>query len=383
MIGQQRRVHLLVLLMAVLFVVPHAHAQEQPATSVVDSVRATVVKTDRVMVDGQDEVTYTLKLLSGPQKGQEVVSGGEGGAILVNGVIYQPGDQVVVAVIDKYDGSTGYIIQEYHRLNSLWWLIGAFVLVVIWFSRWRGVRSLVGLALSFTIIIGWIVPRITNGDNPILVTIIGSTVILVAGFLLTEGRSRLTAAAMVGTVGTMLLIGGLSVAAVSIASLNGMTGDETLYLENAIGRSIDLRGLLLAGIIIGTLGILDDIAVSQAATVGELWTANPRLTRRQVYQAAMRVGRSHLVAIINTLTLAYAGSALPLLVLFNSSAQPWTSIVNSEIVATEIVRSIIGSIGLILALPLSTLAAVLLNVRGTHGHDHGHTHASSIIPRSS
>ncbi len=355
-----------------IFLSGYVYAQEQPATSISENVRARIVKTETQTVDGQEQITYTLKILSGSKKGQEVTSGGDGGAVIVNGVFFKPGDKVYVVVIDKFDGSTGYIIQDHDRLSSLWWLVGLFVLVVIWFSRWRGLRSLIGLGLSFAIIIGWIVPRIAAGHNPVTTTILGSTVILVAGFLLTEGRTRLTLAAMTGTVVTMLFIGALSVWATSFSKLSGISSEETLYLQNATGRDIDLHGLLLAGIIIGTLGILDDIAVSQAAAVGELWSANPKLKRRQVYQAAMRIGRSHLVAIINTLTLAYAGSALPLMVLFNSGSQPWQSIVNSELVATEIVRSVIGSIGLILALPISTLAAVLLNVRGTHGHTHTH-----------
>jgi uncharacterized membrane protein len=332
--------------------------------------QATVLATDRRTVEGQDIVRYTLRLTSGPDKGQAVVSGDEQGAVIMNGIIFQPGDHVIVAVIDKVDGTKGYVIQDYERRSSLWVLVALFVIVVIWFSRWRGVRSLISLALSFVVIIGWIVPRIAAGHNPVSTTILGSTVILVVGFLLTEGRSRLTAAAMTGTVATMMLIGGLSVWATKFALLSGVSSEETFYLQSATGRPIDVHGLLLAGIIIGTLGILDDIAVSQAAAVGELWSANPKLSRGQVYQAAMRIGRSHLVAIINTLTLAYAGSALPLLVVFHSSTQPWGITVNSETVATEIVRSIIGSIGLILALPLSTLAAVVLNVRGTHGHHH-------------
>lgn len=368
----QTLIVLLMMVMTSVFSLPiPSYAQEAQTTTAVDRLeRARVVNVQRVTVDGQEQVTYQLHMLTGPQAGQEVTSGGDGGAILVNGVVFRPGDKVFVTVINKYDGSTGYVIQDYDRRASLWWLVGLFVLIVIWFSRWRGVRSLLGLALSFTIIIGWIVPRIAQGSNPVLVTILGSSAILITGFFLTEGLSRLTAAAVVGTVCTMVLIGVLSFWAIGWSTLSGISSEETLYLQNATGRSIDLHGLLLAGIIIGTLGILDDIAVSQAATVGELWVANPKLTRRKVYQGAMRVGRTHLVAIINTLTLAYAGSALPLLVLFSSGTQPWMTIVNSELVATEIVRSIIGSVGLILALPISTLAAVWLRVQGTHGHTH-------------
>jgi len=134
--------------------------------------------------------------------------------------------------------------------------------------------------------------------------------------------------------------------------------------------------LLLAGIIIGTLGILDDIAVSQVAAVGELRRANGTMPKRGIYHAAMRVGRSHLSAIINTLIMAYAGTALPLLVLLHVNGNAAGTVINSELIATEIVRAVVGSLGLVLAMPIATLVAVWFNVKSTHPVDEpgGHLH---------
>jgi len=336
---------------------------------------AVIVDVQTRQEEGETLFQYTVRWLADPDKGQEVIIGDNEVITATEGKQYRAKQKVFVATIDHIDGTTRYLIVDQDRRGGILWLLGIFVLAVAWFSRWQGIRSLVGLALSLVVIVGWIVPRIATGAAPVPTTLLGSAVVLIVGFLLTEGWSRLTAAALIGTIVTMLVIGGASVAAISIAGLTGNASEETFFLQSITGLSIDLRGLLLAGIIIGTLGILDDIAISQGATVGELRRANPLYTRRQLYQAAMRVGRSHLVAIINTLTFAYAGSALPLLVLFHSGQQSWSSALNSEMIASEIVRSIVGSLGLILALPISTLMAVVLNVRSTHQEsEHGHHH---------
>lgn len=353
-----------------LVTAPAALAQSGDATSLGLPDRAVVLRSETRTVDGQQQVVYEIRFTSGAAKGRTVTIGETSGALLSNGQIFPVGADVYVSSIQKIDGTTQYLINDYDRRSGMWWLVAIFVAAVVWFSRWRGTRSLLSLAFSLFVIIGWIVPLIATGSNPVTVTIFGSAAILIVGFLLTEGWSRLTLAAAVGTTVTMAVIGGLSAWAIALTRLTGNASEEAFYLQGLGAANIDLRGLLLAGIIIGTLGILDDMAVSQAATVGELRRANPRLTNRQLYQSALHVGRTHLAAIINTLTLAYAGSALPLLVLFNANPQPASLTLNGENIATEIVRSVVGSLGLILALPITTAGAVLLKVNSSAGHPH-------------
>lgn len=364
---------IVIFLLSVFFVTPvvvraqsegQSVDQEPPRTAVILSATASIG------ADGQSSTIYRAKLLDQPNKGQEIIIGDDESASVVGNHTYVVGDKVVLTVIHHISGTDRYFIYDNDRRQSLLWLVAIFIAAITWFSRWRGVRSLISLAFSFVVIIGWIVPMIVQGDNPVFVTLVGSTAVLMVGFLLNDGFHRSTLAAGAGTVLTMIIIGGLSFWAINFSQLTGTSTEETLYLQNIINGTIDLRGLLLAGIIIGTLGILDDIAISQVAMVGELWHANPRMKRWEVYRAAMRVGQSHMAAIVNTLVLAYAGSALPLLVLFSGAQQSGQFILNGELIATEIVRSIIGSLGLVLALPITTAMAVWLRVK-THGHTYG------------
>ncbi len=182
-------------------------------------------------------------------------------------------------------------------------------------------------------------------------------------------------AAAAGVVVTMLAIGALSQWSISFTHLTGGASEEAFSLQNIGVGKINVRGLLMAGFIIGTLGILDDIAVSQVATVAELRRSNSRQSGRAVYQAAMRVGRSHMAAITNTLVLAYVGVSLPLLVLFQAGQTAPGLVLNSELVATEIVRSVVGSLGLVLAVPLTTAIAVWFKVKSDHPHEALHEHA--------
>jgi len=322
---------------------------------------------DRLMTSG--EMTYQVKL----QDGQTVTVGDNESVSTAAGRSFFPGDRVVVTVYRDIDGLTRYLLADHARGDALLWVVGLFLVAIWWFTRSRGLRSLVSLGVSLVMLILWVVPSIANGSNPVVITLIGASLILAITLLWTEGLTRMTAAALGGTVGAMMVTGFLSAWAISFTKLSGLGSEEAFALGSiGLSRSIDLSGLLLAGILVGILGVLDDVAVAQAATVAELRHANPTLTNRALYQAAMRVGRSHLVAIINTLALAYAGTALPLLVLFRLSDQPFGMIVSSELVATEIVRTVLGSIGLLLAVPLTTILAVILQVRPHSSASHSH-----------
>lgn len=356
------------------FVAPVSAQTEEEATTESLPQKAVVTEKKSTTIDGETRDVYSVRFQAGAQKGQ-VVDIGDNETVPVIGVkSYRVGDRVLVSSINHIDGSVKYLITDYDRRNGLLWLVGAFMVGVIWLSRWRGVRSLVGLAFSYIVIVLWIVPLIAQGFQPVTVTLAGASAILLISFFVTEGFGRHTFAAATGTVAAMLIIGVLSLVAMNFTHLTGASSEEAFYLQTD-PNPIDVRGLLLAGIIIGTIGLLDDIAISQVATVGELRRANPRLSGRQLYSAALRVGRSHLGAIVNTLLLAYTGSALPLLVLFSQGQNPAGFVINGEIVATEIVRAIVGSIGIILAVPITTALAVWFKVVSQHPIEEEHHHA--------
>lgn len=339
-------------------------------------IRAVVVRSEPAPTDDKTRI-YTVKILEGANKGTVVTIGDDEIVPSVGYTVFRPGDRVVLGVIEKVDDGTSYIINDYERRSSLLWLAVLFITAVVWFNRWRGVRSLVGLAFSYLIIIGWIVPQIVAGHDPVRTAIAGGAVTLIATLMLTEGWKRSMWAAAAGVVATMLVIGLLSQWSITFTHLTGGASEEAFSLQNMRLGNINVRGLLMAGFIIGTLGILDDIAVSQVAIVAELRRSNPRQSGRSVYQAALRVGRSHMSAIINTLVLAYVGTSLPLLVLFQAGQAEPGLVLNSELVATEIVRSIVGSLGLVLAVPLTTAIAVWFNVKSTHPHEAIHEHAAT------
>lgn len=353
---------------AATFTLIGAAAAQTPdsQSDIAEPYPAVINKSTPLSSNADDGQRYEVKFLRGPERGKTVTIDDTPSTVSVGFVTYQPGEKVLVAKLTKIEGDVQYLITDYERRGRVWIVVGLFALAVIWFSRWRGLRSLIGLLSSYLVIIYWIVPRIVDGHDPVVATIIGSTVILLVSLFVTEGWKRESQAAAIGMVVTMLATGLLSAWAIGFTHLTGGGSEEAFILQSQGFGTIDIRGLLLSGFIIGTLGILDDLAIAQVATVAELRRANRTMPNRTVYEAALRVGRSHLSAIVNTLVLAYAGSALPLLVLFSAGQAPLGDVVNSEVVATEMVRSAIGSLGLVLAMPLTTLVAVWFGVRSGH-----------------
>jgi uncharacterized membrane protein len=219
----------------------------------------------------------------------------------------------------------------------------------------------VGLSFTFAVILGFVIPAILDGKPPLAVAIVGCAAIVLVVLYLTHGIGRATTVAVAGTVVSLLLTGLLAVAAVEAMALAGAGDDSSFALGQLHG--VDLRGLLLAGILIGSLGVLDDVTVTQAATVQELAAANPGYGTGQLYSAAIRVGRAHIASVINTIVLAYAGASLPLLVLVVALDDPVGQVLSDQLVATELVRSAVGTIGLIAAVPITTAAAALVAQR--------------------
>ncbi len=274
--------------------------------------------------------------------------------------IYHSGDKVLVVASYDDQENVFFYITDYVRNNSLLGLAGFFILTLLIVGRWKGFRSLLSLALSFLIIVKFILPQILTGANPVIITLFGSLVILLIIIYLTEGFCIRSHVAVVSVFIGLALTLFLSQLFVSLTKLTGIISDEAMFLISFGGQSINFQGLLLAGIIIGFLGALDDVVISQVASVEQLAKTDTFLNKKELFKRAYQIGISHISSMSNTLFLAYAGVSLPLLILFisgQSAFSSWSQIANNEIIATEIVRALVGSIGLILAVPISTFIA--------------------------
>lgn len=240
---------------------------------------------------------------------------------------------------------------------GLWVLALAFALTLIAFGRWRGLTSLAGLAVTFVVLLFFVVPAILAGEPPLVVALVASSAIMLTVLYLTHGFSPSTTVAVVGTVLSLALTGLLAAVTVRALHLTGITDTETMSVQ--LTHNIDMQGLLLAGIVIGSLGILDDVTVTQAVTVQELSRANPQYRPRELYRAANRVGRSHIGSVVNTIILAYAGASLPLFIVVVADNPALDSVATSPFVAQEIARSIVATLGLVAAVPITTSLAAL------------------------
>ncbi len=273
------------------------------------------------------------------------------------------GDEVVLA----YSGAeatdpSSYQLRDFQRGVPLLLLGVLFAGAVLLLGRWQGLASLAALGISFAVIIVFVLPAILAGRSPLLVAIAAAGLIMFIALYVTHGFSARTSVAVLGTMVSLGLIGVLSAVFSAAADLTGLDTD-TSTLIGALGEGIDARGLLLAGIVIGALGVLDDVTVAQASAVWELRRANPALTWRELYAAGLRIGRAHVGSAVNTLVLAYAGAALPLLLLSSLADVGLSPILQSQDVAQEIVRTLAGSIGIVAAVPLTTLLAAVVAVR--------------------
>lgn len=271
----------------------------------------------------------------------------------------------------------GYSFYDFQRGTPMLVLALAFVVIVVLFARLRGALSLVGLGFSLALVLLFVVPAILDGKSPLAVAIVGSLAVALITIPLAHGGGPKTLAALLGTAASLLLTALLALIFTKAAHLTGFSSEEATFLQLA-GANLSLEGLLLAGMVIAALGVLDDVTVSQASTVLALRSANPTLRFRQLFAVAQRVGRDHVSATVNTLVLAYVGASLPVLLIFSSSDLGLGEALSTEIVAKEVVATLVGSIGLISAVPLTTALAALLALgeepEALAGLEHGHSH---------
>jgi uncharacterized membrane protein len=297
----------------------------------------------------------TVRPDEGPDAGHEVqvpMPDGPGAPVV------RAGDQVVLSVVsDPGDPSRlQYGIADHQRGVPLLMLGALFVIVVVGFGLRRGLASLAGLAACFGLLVAFVLPAIISGQSPLLVAVVGAAAVMFVIMYLVHGISVRTSVSILGILGALVITGLLGVLATAATHLTGFVGDDELTLFHSL-PGLDLRGVLLAGIIIGSLGVLDDVSISQAATVGELARTDPTRSRWQLYRSGIRVGRAHVASVVNTLVLAYAGASLPLLLLIATSTGDLGSVLTSQGIAQEMVRSIVATIGLIAAVPLTTALA--------------------------
>jgi uncharacterized membrane protein len=284
---------------------------------------------------------------------------------------FRVGEVVVLNYLPDSEPVFQYQFADRDRRPLLLAVTAVFALAVVVLGRMRGLAALGGLAASVGVLLVYIVPGILEGASPVVIATIGALAIGFLALYLAHGIRPLTHVALIGTFGALVITVILSAIVVRAARFSGFAGEESLYLT--LVGDIDVRGLLLAGIVLGALGALDDVTVTQASAVWELRRANPELTHSQLFQAGLRVGRDHIASTVNTLLLAYAGAAMPLLLLFALSRQSLSVIANSEVVAVEIVRTLVGSIGLVSAVPLTTwLAARVVHQLDPREIGHGH-----------
>jgi uncharacterized membrane protein len=252
-----------------------------------------------------------------------------------------------------------YQLTDVQRAVPLLALAGIFLVSILALGRLRGALAVVGLGASLVVLVQFLVPALLAGRPPVITAVVGASAVMVVVMLLAHGPSIRTATAMVGTGAALLLTVLLATVFVERAGLSGVSTDEAAFVQAMFG-DVDVRGLLLAGIVIGALGILDDVTITQVSAVYELRAADPRMPRRRLYSSALRVGRDHIAATVNTLLLAYAGASMPLLVIFATSGVGLVDTVTNGIVAEEVVRTLVGSVGLIAAVPITTALAALM-----------------------
>lgn len=312
--------------------------------------------------------TLTIEVLEGADKGRVVTFENDFTQLEEGDVFY------VRHIVGGFDLET-WAVSDPYRLNVLLSIGLIFLVLVFLFGGLQGIRGLASLAGSLVLIFYLLLPGIHGGTSPVLVSLGVASLIILVGSYVTHGVNRTTTAAMLGMVATIVITGIATYFAIDLAQLSGFTSDENVYLNFGTEGRIDMVGLLFGGIMIGLLGVLYDSAIGQAVAVEELFTASKEYTRKQVYLRGLRIGREHIGALVNTLAIAYVGASLPLLLLLKQSTASPLYLLNSEIFATEIIRILMSSIGIILAVPVTTLIATYL-LKGTRPSGH-HAHAHS------
>lgn len=299
-----------------------------------------------------------LTLTSGARRGQ-IVTVEHRVQTYAGGQPLLPGDLVYMRATPGQGQAIIYELLTPSRWPALVGLGLVLAALVLGVGRGRGLAALIGLGLSFLVIFAFVLPRLEAGHDPFWVSLAAAALAMPPGYLLAHGPNLKTGVALLGSLLGIVVTGLLAVGAVAITGLTGYAAEEAGFLQALSGGGWDVRGLLLAGMMVGVLGVLDDITVAQAGTVQQLHHANPTLRWRDLYNRAMHVGQDHIASMVNTLALVYAGASLPLLILLRDASAPLGYLLSQELIAEEIVRMLVTSCGLVAAVPVTTALAAL------------------------
>jgi uncharacterized membrane protein len=275
------------------------------------------------------------------------------------------GDEIVLQADQGAEGGPTYSFSDYARTTPMVVLAIAFVLVVGAVARLRGLRALVGLAVAFVVLLKFMLPALLAGSSPTWVTLVGSSAIMFVVLYLAHGFSARTTTALLGTLFGLALTAVLGAVAVGVSRLTGFSSEATVQLQQ-LDPTLDFSGLVIAGLVVAGLGILNDVTITQASAIWQLHEVDPELSGRELYRRGMAIGRDHIASTVYTLVFAYAGVALPLLLLFDINRQPAGVVLTGSLVAEEVIRALVGGIALVLAVPVTTaIGAVVARASGT------------------
>ncbi len=339
-------------------------SQDKNSSSSEITYEAQIIKIDEekpvvVMGNKQTYQKLELKITKGPEK-DKIITVENGNLPLANVVKYKLHDRVSVSVEKDLSGNNIYNINDFIRTDSLLLLLIIFIVITIIIARFKGLTSILSMGITFGVIFKFILPQILNGQNPIIIAIIGSLIIIPVTFYLAHGFNKKTTIAILGTFIAMIITGVLASIFVELSRLTGLASEEAGFIAQVKQGSLNMKGLLLAGMMIGAVGVLDDITVAQAAIVEQLKAASEKLNLWDLYNRSMKIGQDHITSMVNTLVLVYAGASLPLLLIFVDNPHPFSEIINYEFIAEEVIRTMVGSIGLVLAVPVTTFLAALM-----------------------
>lgn len=307
-----------------------------------------------------EQQNLLLRGIEGKWKDKEFKFEGISEIEVSNAGIYKIGDQVLVSEAINQDGSKKYFVTDFVRRGYLYLLALIFCVIIIIIGKTKGIKSLLGLAISFLIIVKFILPKILDGSNPLYIGLVGAFFMLTIMIYLSEGWNRKSHLSILSVLFSLLITLILSLLFTNLTRLSGLSEDAT-FLIGLSKNAIDFRGLLLAGMMVGVIGVLDDVIVSQIEAVNQIKEANPKMDNKSVFKAAFKIGNTHLGTMVNTLFLTYAGTSLPLLLLFivnQGTAVSFSQVINNELIATEIVRTLVGSIGVAASMPIATYLGV-------------------------
>lgn len=353
---------LLVLTLLVMYA-PIVHAQNTSHSQGFQKAKVISIEKEGLREIGGRKNPFqqlTLQLLDGGNSGSKITLEHGGSVVIASSQKVRVGETLIVTKITQGNKSTYSVIDRY-RLPSLLTITLIFFLIITLLTGKKGLGSIAGLLVSLLIIVLFIVPQILSGNDPLIISIIGSLAIMLITLYLAHGFNSRTTIAVVATFVSLVLTGIIAVIAVNMSKLSGLGSEDAYNLLISTGRTINVQGLLLGGIIIGSLGVLDDTTTTQSTTVAELSRANPNYSMKQLFTSGMVIGKEHIASLVNTLVLAYAGAAIGIFIFIiislQTHSQPWWVIFNSEIIAEEIVRTLAGSMGLVLAVPITTILA--------------------------